>query len=273
MKVIEIHSQQEFDAVPKTFDELTELRIVSGVIVVKEAYNSARVVARGSARVVARGSAHVEAWESASVEARDSASVVARGSARVEAHDSSRVVARDSAHVVAWDSASVVAWESAHVEAWGSASVEAWDESVTITGLFFWSTLIMKFCVCKVGKKHKTAKIIKQARGVVSKKEFLRTLERSGSGYVLYKSVNPETLCDFQTGKIKYSGVVVCPDWTPDPSLECGGGLHLSPRPGMALSYHRGKVLRCRVLARDMVLYQPGDFTKVRCRKVEVLED
>ena len=45
----------------------------------------------------------------------------------------------------------------------------------------------------------------------------------------------------------------------------------LSPTPQMALSYHTGTVLRCAVKAADFVLYQPGDFTKVRCKRVTVL--
>ena len=52
---------------------------------------------------------------------------------------------------------------------------------------------------------------------------------------------------------------------------EASGGLHLSPTPQMALSYHTGTVLRCAVKAADFVLYQPGDFTNVRCKRVTVL--
>ena len=129
----------------------------------------------------------------------------------------------------------------------------------------------MCFCVCKVLKKHKTATIVHQVKRAVDKPMFLQTLEKVKEGYVLYKSVKPDTLCDFQTGKIKYEGVVTCPDWDKDPNRECGGGLHLSPTPGMALSYHTGKLLRCVVKPRDFVIYQAGDFTKVRCRKVTVI--
>jgi len=85
----------------------------------------------------------------------------------------------------------------------------------------------------------------------------------------LYKSVK-EDGCDHYTGKIKYEGVVECPDFDPDPTRQCGGGLHLSPTPYDALRYHDGKVLECRVDRKDIVVYAT-DVTKVRCRKVTVV--
>ena len=153
----------------------------------------------------------------------------------------------------------------------GSAQVTVTSPNVTIGGLFFWSTLIMQFCVCKVLKKHHTAKIVKHVKTKISNQMFCDTLEKSGDGYIMYKSVNPDTLCDFRTGKIKYEGVVVCPDFDPSIDRECGGGLHLSPTPTMALNYDHGKVLRCEVKKNDFVIYQAGDFTKVRCRVIKVL--
>jgi hypothetical protein len=86
----------------------------------------------------------------------------------------------------------------------------------------------------------------------------------------LYKSVDPATFCDFYTGKIKYEGIVVCPDFDPNPERECGGGLHLSPTPVLALSYNNGTVLECHVHVDDVVIYGPN-ISKVRCRKVKVI--
>jgi hypothetical protein len=86
----------------------------------------------------------------------------------------------------------------------------------------------------------------------------------------LYKSVHPDTLCDFHTGWIKYAGVVTCPDFDPDPTRQCGGGLHLSPTPAAALRYNKGTLLVCKVNIDDIVVYGP-DITKVRCRKVKVI--
>jgi hypothetical protein len=131
----------------------------------------------------------------------------------------------------------------------------------------------MMFCVCKVIKKHKTAKIIKQTKGKITNSMFFETVDSVKGGVILYKAVNPETFCDFQTGKIKYEGEVTCPDFDPDKNRECGGGLHLSPTPEMALSYHVGKVLKCLVKKEDIVIYHDGNYTKVRCRKVKVLSE
>ena len=86
----------------------------------------------------------------------------------------------------------------------------------------------------------------------------------------LYKSVNPENNTDFYSGTIKYEGEVACPDFDPDINRQCGGGLHLSPLPYMALKYNQGKLLVCEVDINDIVVY-PDDITKVRCKKVTVI--
>ena len=93
-----------------------------------------------------------------------------------------------------------------------------------------------------------------------------------GGGIILFKSVNPKTRCDYHTGKIKYEGEVVCPDWKDDDKQQCGNGLHLSPSADEALIYHQGLVLRCEVAFDDFVVYSE-DITKVRCKKVTVLEE
>ena len=93
--------------------------------------------------------------------------------------------------------------------------------------------------------------------------------EHDGDALVLYKSVNPDTLCDYYTGTIKYAPgtTVECPDWDPDPSRQCGGGLHLCFSALGTLAYNRGTVLKCLVQPEDLVIYSE-DVSKVRCRKV-----
>ena len=105
-----------------------------------------------------------------------------------------------------------------------------------------------------------------------TKQTFLDIYKDSmtGNSIILYKSVNPDTLCDFYTGKIKYEGTVTCPDWDDNEQRECGGGLHLSPTPELALSYNKGKVLKCKVNIEDFVVYSQN-ISKVRCKKVKVL--
>ena len=87
---------------------------------------------------------------------------------------------------------------------------------------------------------------------------------------LLYKSVQKNGT-DFYTGKIHYSGIVQCPDWDNNKERQCGGGFHLSPTPELAQSYNIGKIKKCLVKQKDIVVY-PWDITKVRCREVEVIE-
>jgi hypothetical protein len=124
----------------------------------------------------------------------------------------------------------------------------------------------------KILHHDKTAHIInaKQAQHDIDSFTVIHQENLDGKYIILYKSVNPRTLCDFYTGKIKYEGVVTCPDWNPDRNIQCGNGLHLSPTPEMALSYNQGKVLKCRVELKDIVVY-PTDITKIRCKKVTVI--
>jgi hypothetical protein len=79
-------------------------------------------------------------------------------------------------------------------------------------------------------------------------------------------------MCDYYTGKIKYEGKVICPDWNDDKNIECGNGLHLSPTPEMALSYNNGLVLECKVRIKDIAVYEKN-ITKVRCKEVIVIKN
>ncbi len=90
----------------------------------------------------------------------------------------------------------------------------------------------------------------------------------------LYKSVDPETNCDFYTQKIEYiiGKEIECPDWDDNCLRQCGGGLHLSPNPEQALEYNQGKLLVCHVHIDDFVVF-PFDISKVRCKKVKVIEE
>jgi hypothetical protein len=138
MSTVIVRNQAEWDALPASYEEYTEIEIrVEGWLTVLKTPESSHVVARESSHVVAwesshveaRESSHVEAWESSHVEARESSHVEAWGSSHVEARGSSHVVARESSHVVARESSHVEAWESSHVVAWGSSHVVARESS------------------------------------------------------------------------------------------------------------------------------------------------
>jgi len=121
--------------------------------------------------------------------------------------------------------------------------------------------------------KDKSVQVIKQRQFKHTKDSFIDIYPMVDSEHILlFKSVNPETNCDFYTGKIKYNvgEEIICPDFDEDKNRQCGGGLHLSPKPEMALKYNKGKLLKCKVHVDDFVVY-PNDITKVRCRKVFVI--
>jgi len=254
LETIIVKTQAELDVLPKSFNEFTVIEIRSPAnVMIGIPYH------RESSRVVARESSRVEAWGSSSVEARGSSSVVARG----------------SSSVVAWESSSVVAWDSSSVVAWGSSSVVAWDNS--FTRIFSCSKLesyhhaIVTLQDFECDFVHKSdIPVIKTKTFQHDIKSFLEIYPAKRKIVVLYKSVCPETNCDFYTGKIKYEGIVICPDFDPNPERQCGGGLHLSPTPELARSYNSGKVLECHVHIDDIVIYGT-DISKVRCRKVKVI--
>jgi hypothetical protein len=135
------------------------------------------------------------------------------------------------------------------------------------------SIIIQIGCVCKIVKKKKSATIIKNKKSEYTKKDFLEIYQENKideSTIKLYKSVQ-ENNTDFYTGKIKYDGVTLCPDFNSDKKIKCGQGLHLSPTSEMALKYNQGKILECAVKISDFVIFSE-DITKVRCKKVTVLK-
>ena len=282
MPTIVITSQAQLDALPKAFDTPTilEIRTPPDVLITIPFHRgSSRVVAWDSSSVEAWGSSSVEAWGSSSVEARDSSSVVARGSSRVEAWDSSSVEARDSSSVEAWDSSRVVALGSSSVEARDSSSVEAWENSfcrvLNCKVLASHHQAIITLQDFDFAFPHKSSvPVIKTTTHQHDITSFCEIYPPKRKRVVLYKSVNPDTLCDFYTGRVCYKigTTVVCPDFDPTPERQCGGGLHLSPTPGMALAYNKGELLVCEAHVDDVVIYGP-DISKVRCRKVKVLRE
>jgi hypothetical protein len=196
--------------------------------------------------------------------------VYTSGNSTVRAYGNSTVRAYDNSTVTAYDNSTVRAYDNSTVRAYYNSTVTAYDNSVSIEA-FMLAVVIMIGCVCKIIKRNKSVTVIKNKIATYTKKDFINIHGCDKDGYVpLYKSVNPATGCDFYTGKIEYKGVVSCPDWNPDKNIECGEGLHLSPRPELALSYNQGKLLVCKVHKDDFVVY-PGNATKVRCKKVTVI--
>jgi hypothetical protein len=152
--------------------------------------------------------------------------------------------------------------------------VTAYGNYVTIEAALMFAVIIMIGCVCKIRRKSKTATVIKNKIAEHTKQDF-KEIYRGNlidkDTIKLFKSVRPDNFRDFHSNSITYKpGVVTCPDFDPSKDRECGGGLHLSPLPELALSYNNGTVLVCSVKLKDIVVY-PKNITKVRCKKVTVI--
>jgi hypothetical protein len=232
MDTILISSQEEWDKLPDSFDTHTIIKIenTKSQIIVKYKLN---------ATVRAGDNATVEAWGNATVRAGDNATVRA--------------------------------WDNATVRAWGNAILRVLSRDAIIRELADQAIAVIQGCEgVVVSKKDDTAQVIYTKQTSYTLKSIQRLYNQPENGpIVLYKSVQDD-FTDFHTGKIKYDGIVECPDWDPNPDRECGGGLHLSPTPGFALDYNTGKLLRCEVMPEDISVY-PYNITKVRCRKVKVI--
>jgi len=157
---------------------------------------------------------------------------------------------------------------------YGNSTIKIFSSNVKIEKLLQYAIAINIDCNPTIIKKVDTATIINNPLAKYDKESFLDIYSEKikNNKITLYKSVNPETNYDFYSGKIKYSGSVKPEKWNPDPNIQCGDGLHLSPLPQLALNYNQGKLLECEVDLDDFVVY-PNDITKVRCKKVKVVGD
>jgi len=246
------------------------------------AYNSSAVWAYDSSTVYAYNSSAVWAYDSSTVWACNSSTVKAYNSSAVRACDSSTVWAYNSSTVRAYNSSTVRAYGSSTVWACGSSTVWAWGNSitriksdrVTLAKIKQRAVIILEDVKVKIPKKDSSAIVVKNkiAKHNITSFVEIYDLKKEDGSVILYKSVNKDTYCDFRTGKVKYEGIVECPDFDPDEDRECGGGLHLCATPEGAKSFADGpaKLLKCRVKLKDIVVFH-GNIQKVRCKKVEVL--
>lgn len=187
--------------------------------------------------------------------------MIVRGSSHVEAFGSSHVVARGSSHVEAWDSSHVEAWESSHVVAWGSSHVVA-ARAVAVHKMPSHMKKISGGVVIDVPDPHTFS--------VKDWCDYYGVPVKRGSA-TLFKAVD-EDLSTFQARRAGISYTIGTSPLAPDFNIvkECGGGLHVSPSPAMALAYHSSATPRfLRVTARLSDLVVVGD--KVKARTVRVV--
>ena len=164
-----------------------------------------------------------------------------------------------------------LACHSSQVTACGSSQVTACGSSITVHALLHNAILINQTGEdIRINRLHPSAQVIAQPIWLHTKASFLDIYPADENGFVTLYKVTKADGCDHHTGKIKYEGIVECPDWVDNPDQQCGNGLHLSPLPELALGYHQGPVKKCRVHIDDFSVY-PRDITKVRCRRVEVI--
>jgi len=156
----------------------------------------------------------------------------------------------------------------------GNATIKTFSATVTIESALMLSVIIMIGCVCKIKRKSKTVTVIKNKIATHTKQTFKDVYSGNmlnNDTIKLYKSVRPDNHKDFHSNTIEYKlGVVECPDWDASTEIECGNGLHLSPLPELALSFHDGLLLECTAKLKDIVVY-PHNIKKVRCKKVTVI--
>ena len=266
MKQITIKTQAEYDALPKKFKNYTEIIIdaTEPIYEIRTVPENADVTLTGQTvveylyiKATLRENSQATLWENSQATLWGNSQATLRGN--------SQATLRENSQATLWGNSQVKA-------AFENSNIKAFSSNVIILRLKHQSTLICQNCDAGVQEKDNTANIIITKTMQHTKQTFLDIYKDSmtANSIILYKSVNPDTLCDFYTGKIKYEGTVICPDWEDNEQRECGGGLHLSPTPELALFYNKGKVLKCKVNIEDFVVYSQN-ISKVRCKKVKVL--
>jgi len=277
MKTVTVKTQAEMNALPPSFSEWTEIHIKSDTtfwLEVTKTYQNAQVRAYGSSQVTAYGSSQVRAYDSSQVTAYDSSQVRAYGSSQVTAYGSSQVTAYGSSQVRAYDSSQVRAYDSSQVTAYGNSMIAVLSAMVILHKIANYAIVALDGVKIKLPKKARTATVIKRKLVEHNINSFIDcwNLEVKDGYVTLYKTVRKDTLCDFRTGKIKYEGTVICPDFDSSNDRECGGGLHLCATGLGAIRFASGayKLLKCRVKVKDIIVYGKN-IEKVRCRQVEVL--
>jgi hypothetical protein len=182
------------------------------------------------------------------VRASDSAQVTAYGSAQVTASDSAHVTAYDSAQVTAYGSAQVTASDSVHVRASKYVAVTVHGNNIKVIGGVRIDipavTTAQKWC------------------------EFYGVEIKRGIA-ILFKAVHDDYKsahgCSYAPGTKP-----AAPDWDGG-EKECGGGLHFSPRPWMALRFDGDatRFVACGISLKEIVVHKDASYPdKVKAPRV-----
>jgi hypothetical protein len=126
-----VKTQKELDAIKTDF---TGTIYIEGgerfdPLILKIAFDQARVIIRGSAYAELRGSSHAVLRESSHAELWGSSHAVLRGSSHAVLRESSHAELWESSHAELWESSHAELWESSHAELRGSSHAELWESS------------------------------------------------------------------------------------------------------------------------------------------------
>ena len=252
------------------------------------AYDSSTVTAYDSSTVTAYGSSTVTATGSSTVTAYGSSTVRAYGSSTVTAYGSSTVRATGSSTVTAYDSSTVTAYGSSTVRASRYAAVHKKSDKSNITGgvVIVIPPVETPLDWCDVHGVNVTFMDIVclscEGSGVGDEPTGLGDtpdvpnhdcLDCGGDGKkresvaLVYKAVNDDFSSPYGTSYAPGT-VPVAPDW--DGGIrECGGGLHFSPTPAHALSFHSDakRFLACPVALSDISVHKDAAYPeKIKAR-------
>lgn len=279
--------------------EATDAAVVSaGDHVTVRAAGRARVVATGHASVDGFDDVAVVAQGRAAVRAADRCTVRALLSARVELSGDSQGWVWGLASAQAGDRAKVTAWGTATVIATGSASVEALETAMVAAG---GSVSVRAFGASMVRARGQLAletsdgvAVMRHRQGSAAAGATAPVDTRPGTAAewcryygvpvedgvaVLFKAVDDE-FDSYHGTSYRPGSLPAAPDWDGG-ERECGGGLHLSPRPTFALAAPDDdmRFVACPVRLTDIAVHpRPVYPDKVKARAVcapvyEVRED
>jgi hypothetical protein len=249
---------------------------------------SARAAATGNATVDARDESEVNAQANVTVRASDRSRIEALGRATVLAGGSSLVRASELSRVMASDQSRVVAWGEAVVRAVGAASVEAAETAIVIAG----ASASVRAHGAAIVRARGEATVVGGAGttiarhgrsgnvsgGAVTETPVVTTAEEWCEYYgvevedgvaTLYKAVD-EDFNSYHGTAYRPGSEPAAPDWDGG-EQECGGGLHFSPRPWLALTHGFGAVrfVACPVRFEDIVIHRGAIYPdKVKARRV-----
>jgi hypothetical protein len=258
-----------------------------GVFIIK---SEDQIVLRGNSHITIGGDSYVELTDTSQATLLDTSHALLRDASHAKLKDNSYATLRDASyatlngnsHAVLLDRTYALLFDNAYAELrnsswaflWGASHAMLRDSSYAeLRGSSYATALDNSFvlvyeknAVCLFGNA-----LSEEYVYPVYDKSILDTLaEKTEDGIILYKSVNPITDCDFFSGKVHYEigKTVECPDWSDDPKIECGNGLHLCFSAFDAHCFKPGKILRCVVKPEDIAVH-PYDISKVRCKKVK----